>query len=582
MLGSLSRRWDASAGRWLARGRGLTTQLFLFIILPVTALLLAIPFVSLTLHAQGMRALVGQRDQRTAKSTADAIAEQLNHRASAIRGLALYATLASPERAIQDYKFLLADFEGGIAVLQPDGKLLAASNPSEIWQHPAVRELLSQTAGSTQPHLSPTFRESSSGRPLVLAAARSPAGWVALGAFFPDSLVRRTLATTLAPGDESSLWLIDGSGQVLFQWGAPPSTPEPARHPGVAEALRGEAGTTYRDAEGNEHVVAYSPVAPLGWALVIEEPWETVDNPLLRWTQAAPLLLVPIVLFGLGTVGFGLWQVVQPLQALERQAIALAGDRFDAIEKPVGGIAEIRRLQAELIDMAHRLKASQQSLRDYLNVVTNGQEDERRRLARELHDSTVQSLIALDQQGQLAQMALKQGTPNADRLLAEARHMIAALITEVRRVIRALRPIYLEDFGLISAIEMLSRDLQSGSGVRVVFSADDDLGRLTPEREIAVYRIVQEAFSNVARHAQAQTVRIRAAGEPGMFVVRIQDDGRGFDLPANVTDLARAGHYGLMGMRERAELIGASLVMASLPSHGTTFELRVPLASPPT
>lgn len=582
MPGSLPRRWNASAGRWLARGRGLTPQLFFFIILPLTALLLTIPFVSLTLHAQGMRALVGQRDQRTIQSTADAIAEQINHRVSAIRGLALYATLASPERAIQDYDFLLADFEGGIAVLQPNGELLAASSPSEIWYSSTVGELLTATAGSTQPRLSPAIHEPSSGRPLVLAAARSPAGWVALGAFFPDSLVRRTLASTLAPGDESSLWLIDGSGQMLFQWGAPPATPEAARHPGVTEALRGESGTTYRDVEGSEHVVAYSPVAPLGWALVIEEPWETVDSPLLRWTQAAPLLLVPIVLFGLGTVGFGLWQVVQPLQALARQAIALAEGRFDAIEKLVGGIAEIRRLQAELIAMAHKLKASQQNLREYLIVVTNGQEDERRRLARELHDSTVQSLIALDQQVQLAQMALKQGASKAEKLLAGARHMNAHLITEIRRVIRALRPIYLEDFGLIAAIEMLSRDLQSSSGAQVAFSADDDLGRLTPEREIAVYRIAQEAFSNIARHAQAQTVRVQVTGESGAFLLRIQDDGRGFDLPANLTDLARAGHYGLIGMRERAELIGASLDMASLPGHGTTFELRIPVASPPS
>ena len=214
-------------------------------------------------------------------------------------------------------------------------------------------------------------------------------------------------------------------------------------------------------------------------------------------------------------------------------------------------------------------------------VVTNGQEDERRRLARELHDSTVQSLIALDQQVQLAQMAWKQGTSKAEKLLAGARHMNAQLITEIRRVIRALRPIYLEDFGLISAIEMLSRDLESSSGAQVTFSADDDLGRLTPEREIAVYRIAQEAFSNIARHAQAQTVRVRVTGESGAFLLRIQDDGRGFDLPANLTDLARAGHYGLIGMRERAELIGASLAMASIPGHGTTFELRVPVASPP-
>ena len=111
------------------RWRGLLLQLFLFIVLPLTALLVAIPLGSLTLHARAMRDLVGERDSRAARAAADSITEQLNHRAAAIRGLALrVAAPTSPELILADYDFLLPDFEGGLALFAADGTLLAASN----------------------------------------------------------------------------------------------------------------------------------------------------------------------------------------------------------------------------------------------------------------------------------------------------------------------------------------------------------------------------------------------------------------------------------------------------------------------
>src|SRR5574341_355385 len=116
------------APRW----RGLLLQLFLFIVLPLTALLVVIPLGSLTLHARAMRDLVGERDSRAARAAADAITEQLTHRAAAIRSLALRAAAStSPrdaaQRVLADYSFLLSDFEGGLALLAADGTLLASS-----------------------------------------------------------------------------------------------------------------------------------------------------------------------------------------------------------------------------------------------------------------------------------------------------------------------------------------------------------------------------------------------------------------------------------------------------------------------
>ncbi len=558
------------------RGRGLTFQLFIFIILPLVALLVVIPFGSLTLHSRAMRALVGERDKRAVRAAAATFAEQLNHRAASLRGLALHA--ADAPNALADYGFLLPDFEGGLALFTADRALIASSNSLELWQARPAAELLARSAGQTETQFSNAFADTAGGELMMMVAAAAPDGPTAVGVFSPSALARRVLADTFPAGDQTKAFIVDAEGRVLYQSGIAASESDTLRgnHPGVADALRGESGTTYIVVGDSEHVVAYTPVELVGWALVIEEPWEAVDNPLLRTTQAAPLILIPILLFALIALGFGIRQIVQPLRVLEQQASELTWGRFEAVETPVGGIAEIRNLQAELSRMAQKVKASQQNLRGYLGAITAGQEDERRRLARELHDDTVQSLVALDQRAQLAQMAAKRESPQAMERFAELREMIASLIEEVRRIIRALRPIYLEDLGLLSAIEMLARDLETASGARVNFSTSGQPRRLPSGHEIAIYRIVQEALNNIARYAEAKSVNVAAVFEPTEFVIRVQDDGKGFTAPERVSDLVASGHYGLMGMQERAELIGGRLTITSSPGAGTMIELRVP------
>ncbi len=559
------------------RGLGFAVQLFVLLAVPVGLLAVAISFASFTLHERAMRDLVGERDSRAVSAAATGLSQQLQYRAATVRSLALYAALApTADGALAAYATQQAEFTGGLALYRHDGVLLAASD-STVWPTRSVADLIKVATATTEPSFSNAFRDDASGDWLVLVAAAAPGGPVAIGALSPTDLGRQAAADLVGTSTEAGVWIVDAQRQVLFQAGPLNPEVELAQHAGVAEALRGEAGATYLPVGGTEHVVAYSPVTPTGWALVVEEPWEAVDSPLLQRTQLAPLILVPVLVFALLVVGLGIRQIVQPLRALADRAAELAAGRYEAIEQPVGGISEIRHLQAELARMARQVQAAQQSLRTFASAVTRGQEDERRRLARELHDQSVQALIALDQRVQLVQRSAAKTAPALDERLAELRQLIAGLLADVRRVIRALRPIYLEDLGLLPALEMLTRDLEQTGAGQASFTTEGKPMRLPAEREIAVYRVAQEALSNVARHAQARTVQVSVHFAGGSFVLRVQDDGQGFGVPDQTTDLASAGHYGLLGMRERAELAGGRLRLTSQPGSGTTVEFHLPL-----
>jgi signal transduction histidine kinase len=561
----------------------LNLQLFVLIILPLTGILLLITLGSMTLHQRAMRNLVGERDERAARTAAVALSEQLNHRAAAVRGLALRASDDIPlDEILTSSEFLTPDFDLGMAFFSPRGELLASTGDTSLWEKlpDEFHDLLNNSL--TQPDSQATFSSPiqlpGHDEHLVFVAATtdydSP---IAVGAFLPANLAQRTLAGAFSPGEQSAAFLVGADNTLLYQIGDFAPTEDPTAHPGIAEALRGESGTTYLKVDGSEHVVAFSPVLPTGWALVIEEPWESVSNPLLNTTQLAPLVLVPGLILALVALWFGARQIVQPLQDLEARASDLAWGDFQTIEEPVGGIEEIGRLQHTLIHLAHKVRSSQQGLRDYIGAITAGQEEERHRLARELHDETIQALIALNQRVQMARLSPADSVP--DEQIAEIQILTEQTIQDLRRITRALRPLYLEDLGLAAALEMLSRETSEAAGNPIDFQLLGVERRLTPDVELALYRMVQEGLNNVVRHSKAEhaTVTLRYTNES--VVLMVVDDGCGFEVPESPAEFAPSGHFGLLGLHERAELIGADLEIHSSHKGGTRLMVSLPLSS---
>lgn len=554
--------------------RGLTMQLFLLLVLPLTIIGLLVIFFSLNLHENAMRTLVGERDQLAIRAAANALAEQLTHRATTLQSLALHiAETSDLDEALASSVFLLDDFDAGLAVFSRDGTLLASSNQSLSWDQFQPGGDLSLQPYLNEPLSSPQFFpanfDTERGTFVIPAIASAGARSPIVAGLFTLSFARQTM-DAFSSGERSSYTLFDENGQLLLQSSGNVIEGADAN---VGLALTGETGSEFIDADGKEVVVAYAPVEPPGWALIIAEPWESVSSPLLRSTQLAPLLLVPVVLFALLALWFEARQIVQPLKALKGQAAALSWGDYEMINKPVGGIEEIKRLQQELMHLSDKVQKAQKGLRNYIGAITAGQEEERRRLSNELHDETIQSLIALNQRVQLAQLSAKE--PETRAHLTEIRTLVEQTIGNLRGLVRAMRPPYLEDLGLSASLDMLSREASQTHKLPIEFRLIGKEIRLSPDVELAFYRIAQEGLSNMGRHANAKHGWAVLAFSPGEVSLALRDDGKGFQAPESPAEFAPGGHFGLLGIHEKAERLGAKLTISTGRNKGT--ELKVTL-----
>ncbi|HLX41143.1 MAG TPA: histidine kinase [Ktedonobacteraceae bacterium] len=241
--------------------------------------------------------------------------------------------------------------------------------------------------------------------------------------------------------------------------------------------------------------------------------------------------------------------------------------RTDTLQETLSDLSSARRRQDEL--------------RGYATLITRVQEEERRRLSRELHDDTAQALIALAMGLDGLGRALGQrDLAEKDReWFASLQTLAAHTLEGVRRACRDLRPSVLDDLGLRAALEWLS-DGSSSRGVPCTFTCRGTPVSTTPEDEIAIFRIAQEALTNIWRHSGATQAEIEVLYLPDELHVAIHDNGNGFDLQETFDTAHNSqSSLGLVGMRERATLIGATLTIRSSMGAGCSVELNLPLAS---
>jgi len=438
------------------------------------------------------------------------------------------------------------------------------------------------------------------------------------GEIVPESPEFRTLLNFVPLDPGETVDLVDQNGIVIATTAATRLYTESDHHHSLGTLIKQQkqmSGTCHGCHESGsinvrvDEVMAFAPLSPRApWGISIRQPEKRAFSTAvaLRWKilAGAPALVLLSLLFALGAAA----SITAPLSLLTKTAGRIAAGELKT-PIPELGADEVGQLGAALEQMRVALRQSLEDVarnrdqlelrveertreidrlyqelrqRDELRVkllkkLISAQEEERRRIARELHDETSQLLGTLALGLDTAMATLPPGA-SSDRL-QEVRAVAIKTLDEIHRMSFDLRPSMLDDLGLVPAIRWYAeRDLKR-RGVSVRCESDESGGRLPPEVETALFRAVQEAITNIVKHAQAKTVLIQCMLGPRAVTVEIEDDGEGFD-PASISGTAVNGRgLGLAGIRERVELLGGSAVIESAPGQGTRVVLTVPLAA---
>jgi signal transduction histidine kinase len=219
-----------------------------------------------------------------------------------------------------------------------------------------------------------------------------------------------------------------------------------------------------------------------------------------------------------------------------------------------------RHMQAQLRHLSHRVLAAQ--------------EEERKRISRELHDQITQTLVGISVQLETLVRVAALSPRQFKRRITRTQKLVERSVAIVHEFARELRPTSLDDLGLIPALHSYLKDFAKRTGIRVHFTAFAGVEQLGPRRRTALYRVAQAALTNVAQHARASRVTVSIRKQRDTVCMEIADDGEAFDVGAAPLTRGRK-RLGLLGMRERMEMIGGQLDVESAPGQGTTIRAQV-------
>ncbi len=539
----------------------LHVQIVLWVVLPVLILLFLLSLTGIRSHERSMRVLIQERNASLAHLLAGNVAALLNRHAGRFQ---LVAAATTPSNLAEMRHTLAEDHlpeeEIALALVDNKGHIRAAS-PMDF-TYPVVPP---PTRRVTLTFLSHT--------PYVVWWIPRADGWLVAGI----PLHRLELAEAIAQEYQSRaghVAIMDGYGHLLASTDPNVSPPfEPWSH--LFVTVESDTEVFFHSTPQGELVVAAARVPGTNWVLILQESWAALVAPLIQLNRVLPVLLLAAGLTSVMALYFGLRYVAAPLRRLRGMAERIGQGDFAAAARPVGGVEEIEELRRTLDRMAHQVRYYQDTLRMYLRLLTRAQEEERARLARELHDDTIQTLIVINQHLQRTRRLLSQDPEAAARRLETLHQTVAQAMEDLRRFTRALRPLYLEEVGLAPALEMLAREAGAS------FSLHGTPRRLAPEQELALFRIAQEALNNARRHARATSIRVTVHFHPHHVRVEVADNGVGFRVPSRLGALVERGHLGLMSMYERATSVGARLHIDTAPGRGTRVVVDLPLKNGP-
>lgn len=560
--------------------RKLLPQSVLWIAVPLSLVLAAAIVTGILAYQRVVVSLLVDRDRQLAAFSAAQIGRALSDQALVLR-TALEGGQSQPFAApgtLQLDPEIQQRFSGGVVVTDQAGVPFAAVPLG--WQpgQRPIRELAPFQAASVaeQPVFSDILLDSATERSMVVLAIglhdlRNQFAGVALAGMLLDDLPIAASIRRLSESDQEFAYLVDGNGYAIFHPDVSLQASDLSDRPFVARVVAGETGgMVWTSPEGERLVQGYAPVPGTGWGLIVREPWEVVVAPVQAYGVGLALVALVVLATAALLLVLGVRRITRPISYLAAQIPLLAaGRRF----QPSGrsSVEEIELLSRSFEQMSEQVESYRAGLRRYLGSVTASQEEERRRIARELHDDTIQNLLAIQRTLELQQTQIA----NPDQL-QKLQELVEQTSRGLREISRDLRPMILEDLGLIPALRELLKLHPERESWEAQLQVNGMEKALESDVELALYRITQEALTNVGKHAHAGKVVVSMQFGAGQVRLAIKDDGSGFEPPSSVSRLAQQGSFGLMGIQERVWAIGGELQIVSGPGQGTRIEVSVP------
>jgi signal transduction histidine kinase len=337
-------------------------------------------------------------------------------------------------------------------------------------------------------------------------------------------------------------------------------------------------------------VMAFVPLSSAQWGVVIRQSEEEALVQARELNQGLIIFSIVLVAVTILFVIVTTQNVVKRINSLVKASQRIAdGDLVNPVARL--GKDEIGILSQNFNDMRGKLMVTQKELNrlykdaqhkekirgELLHNLLSIQEEERRRIARELHDETSQTLATLNVNLEAAIAMLPEDMAKAEDLLRKTQNQSVNTLEEIHRLIFDLRPVVLDDLGLVTAVQWLTENNLQRAGISVNFKTRGRVKKLSSPLAILLFRVIQEAIHNIAKHGGAKTANISLHFMKEMIKVIIKDDGRGFDVEEAMNTKDRPRGLGLLGMRERVELMNGSLNIRSRPGGGTEIDIEIPM-----
>jgi len=573
-----------------SRFRSLHAYVLFWLFVPFTLLLAAALAAVFFIFERNMTRLVLEYHQQMANLATVTINEGIEANARVLEALRDRAALSSSKKDALEIALLqsqdaLSSFTAGVVQIDAQGQVLAAlpGLPLAQWQALPDPALLDELRAVQQPVYSDVIDIPTGEKAILIAVPTADENGGFSGAIVGGIDINapanpiHTAIQKLTMSTPSTAFLVDSQGVVISHPEMDKIGQDNSDRPFVGQTLRRQQGSSlWISPEGEKMASAEALVNSSGWRVVVTEPWDVITAAPRRYTLLVVALVVAALVLFLFLSLTATRRITEPVQKLSASTQLLAsGERMPDMEP--SNILEIENLRAAFVKMARQISSYRDGLRHYVEAITRSQEEERLRIAHELHDDTIQNLLAVYRHMEL--LNTLETDEHKRKQLSTLHEMIGQTLQGIRLISQDLRPMMLEDLGFVPAMQMLLRQAHRGRGavpdVRLV--VDGEVHTLPPDVELVLYRVVQEALNNVRRHARATSVQVEIKYQPNRVRVVITDDGQGFEVPTSFAELVQSGHLGLMGIQERIWSVNGTLKVESIPEQGTTITITVPL-----